>query len=310
MMTPTQRSLLVPIAAIFVTIACACRGRGHNAAATKEIPNDVDAILETTNDLWNRGNLVPAFEYISRAVTKVGDDPRLLECYNDLAVACKRHEVALDTALRLEQVDSRKSPWNQLKIAEALLHLDRPDEAIPYIERAVNERSFRRWSVFDSDIYDPLRKRERFQRCIEHAKSNIGIGSQMPDLTVRTLDGRTIPLRSLAGKVVLIDFWATWCQPCVKELPNLHALYSEHSGEAFEIVGLSLDAKLESASRYVKEKRIPWPICHLEQGWKDPVVTLYGVNALPDLWLYDRTGTLRHYNVRGEALRHALEALL
>jgi thiol-disulfide isomerase/thioredoxin len=309
-MTRAIRSTSGVLVALLVSISLTCGGHKPGAATSIEVPGDVDAILERCDALWRHGDRVPAFEYIGHAVDKVGEDPRLLERYNDLAVALRRYEVALDTALRLEEADTRKSPWNQLKIAEALLHLDRPDEALPYIERAVTERSFRRHAVLELDIYDPLRKNERFKHCVALAKSNVGIGSPMPDLTVRTLDGRSIPLRSLAGKVVLIDFWATWCRPCIKELPNLRAAYAEHSDEGFEIVSLSLDAELATAVSYVKTNAMPWPIVHLKDGWQSTIVAYYGVNALPDLWLYDRNGTLRYYNLRGEELHHAIEELL
>lgn len=309
-MTRTTRSTAGVLAVVLASISWTCGGHKPGAATGIEVPGDVDTILERADTLWKYGDRVKAFEYLGHAVDTVGQDPRLLERYNDLAVALERYEVALDTALRLEEADTRKSPWNQLKIAEALLHLNRPDEALPYIERAVAERSFKRYVVFDLEIYDPLRGHERFQRCAELAKSNISIGSTVPDFTVHTLDRHSIPLRSLAGKVVLIDFWATWCRPCVKELPNLLALYSEHSREGLEIVGLSLDADRETVLNYVSENAIAWPICHLEGGWQSTIVEHYGVNALPELWLYDRNGVLRHYNLRGEELRHAIEELL
>jgi len=309
-MTRATRATSGVLAVVLVSVSWSCGGHKPGASTAIEVPADVDAVLEKADALWKSGDRARAFEYIGQAVDKIGEDPKLLERFNDLAFALRRHEAALDTALRLEKADPRKSPWNQLKIAEALLHLNRPDDALPYIECAVTERSFKRYAIFDLEIYDPLRKRERFQRCVELAKSNISIGSPLPDLTVQTLDGRGIPLRSLAGTVVLIDFWATWCRPCVKELPNLQALYSEHSREGFEIVGLSLDADRETVAKYVDEKAIAWPVCHLEGGWQSTVVGQYGVNALPELWLYDRSGVLRHYNLRGEELRRAVEELL
>jgi len=310
MRTSSTASMSALTVVTIVAITCACCGREPTVAANLAVPDDVEAVLEQVDALCARGENDVALEYVERAVGKLGDDTRLLERYNDLAFGLEKWDVALATARRLDRADTRQSPWNQLKAAEALLKLGRSDEALTCIETAVNERSFKRYQVFDHEVYDPVRGDGRFLRCVAAAKANIGIGATMPDFTVTTLDGRQIPLRSLAGKVVLVDFWATWCRPCVKELPNLQALYAKHSNEGFEIVGLSLDSAPATVDRYVEEKGIAWPICYLDQGWKDPIVTGYGVNALPSMWLYDRTGTLRFYNQRGAALRDAVEAIL
>lgn len=307
--SPRMQSSMIAVA-VLVAVTLACGGRVQAPAASLAVPEEADAVIQQLDVMCGNKQYEAALEYVERAVAKLGDEPGLLERYNDLAFALKKYDLALAVARRLDRADARLSPWNQLKAAEALLKLGRSEEAVECIEIAVYERSFKRYQVFDGSAYDPLRGDERFQRCVAAARGNIEIGAAMPDLTVTTLDGRAIPLRSLAGKVVLLDFWATWCAPCVRELPNMQALYEAHSREGLEIVGLSLDSAPETVSRYVGEKGIPWPVGHLAGGWKSAIVTHYGVNALPSLWLYDRTGTLRFYNVRGTALEDAVRELL
>lgn len=285
-------------------------GVADSVAARLEISDDVAVLAERADALIREKKYALALEYLKHGIERVGEEPELLERLNDLAAYLGHFHLALDTALRLENAATRVSPWNQLKIAEALLHLGRAEEALPYIECAVFKRNFKRYGVFDGAIYDPLRENARFQRCVKVTRDNVGIGSTLPDLTFFTLEGHELDLRSLAGKVVVIDFWATWCRPCVRELPSIKALYSEYSGRGLEVVGLSLDVTAEVLVAYVDEKSISWPVSHLQEGWKSQAVTRYGVNALPSLWIYDRTGTLRYYNLRGDELRRAIESLL
>lgn len=285
-------------------------GLTDSAAVSTELSDDVTILIERADALIRSKSYGAALEYLERGLERVGDQPDLLERLNDLAAYLGHYDLALDAALRLEAAASRVSPWNQLKIAEALLHLGRAEEALPYIQCAVFERGFKRFKVFDGAVYDPLRENDEFQRCVAATMENIGIGNSLPDLTFRTLEGKELKLRSLMGKVVVVDFWATWCRPCIMELPNLKALYSEYSSRGLEVVGLSLDNNAEVVASFVADKSVQWPVIHLRDGWKSQVVTQYDVNALPSTWIYDRHGTLRHYNLRGDELRQAIESLL
>lgn len=307
--------------ALAIVPVLSCGSEGHraedtrsgltdSAAVSTELSDDVAVLIERADALIRSKSYDAALEYLERGLERVGDQPDLLERLNDLAAYLGQYDLALDAALRLEAAASRVSPWNQLKIAEALLHLGRVEEALPYIQCAVFERGFKRFKVFDGAVYDPLRENDEFQRCVAATHDNVGIGNSLPDLTFRTLQGEELKLRSLTGKVVVVDFWATWCKPCIKELPNLKASYSEYSSSGLEVVGLSLDSDAEVVASYVADKSVPWPVVHLREGWKSQVVTQYGVNALPSTWVYDRQGTLRHYNLRGDELRRAIESLL
>lgn len=312
-----MRPALFLALAIVLVLSCssdenheAAGGVDNSVAAGMELSDDVGILAERADALIRAKKDSLALEYLMKGLERVGEEPDLLERLNDLAMHLGHFDLALDTALRLEAASSRPSPWNQLKIAEALLRLGREEEALPYVECAVFTRGFKRFGVFDSPVYDPLRANDQFQRCVKATRDNIGIGNPLPDLTFLTLDGKELKLRSLAGKVVLVDFWATWCSPCVRELPNLKALYSEYSSRGLEVVGLSLDSSAEALATYVDEKSVKWPVSHLRDGWKSTVVTQYGVNALPSLWIYDRRGTLRYYNLRGDELRRAIESLI
>ena len=122
-------------------------------------------------------------------------------------------------------------------------------------------------------------------------------------------DGRKVDLSKMKGKVVLIDFWATWCGPCVVELPNVKKAYSKLHPKGFEIVGISLDSSEDKLKKFIKEKDMPWPQYFYVQGWKNKISTRYGIRSIPAMWLVDKEGNLVDKNAR-RGLEGKVEKLL
>lgn len=111
-----------------------------------------------------------------------------------------------------------------------------------------------------------------------------------PDFTLKTLDDQEITLSNLKGKVVLLDFWATWCAPCRESIPHLVQLYRAHQGRGFEVVGISLDkGDKEIVRRFVQSMDIPYPIVIAPEN----VVRSYQVNSIPNVVFIDREGKIR-----------------
>ena len=102
--------------------------------------------------------------------------------------------------------------------------------------------------------------------------------------------------------MVLVDFWATWCGPCVDELPNVLAAYKKYHGQGFEIVGISLDEDQAKLTSFLKEQGMTWAQFFDGKGWENKLAVKYGVESIPATFLLDGEGTIIAKNLRGPAL--------
>ncbi|MEK6798690.1 MAG: TlpA disulfide reductase family protein [Planctomycetota bacterium] len=143
-----------------------------------------------------------------------------------------------------------------------------------------------------------------------HEIDHLQVGMAAPDFTTKTLDGKTVSLKSLRGKVVLLDFWATWCASCLTETPTLRAAAKKFKDQPFEVVGLSLDEVRELLAATVQQQQMPGLQTWEPSGRDNPVATLYNAQILPTWYLIDAEGIIRERDPLGEKLIPAIEKLL
>jgi len=134
------------------------------------------------------------------------------------------------------------------------------------------------------------------------------VGKPLP-IKFTAVDGRKGDLTQMAGKVVLVDFWATWCGPCVAELPNVKAAYDKLHAKGFEIVGISFDKEKDRLEKFVAEKKMAWPQYFDGKYWENVIGQEYGINSIPAMWLVDKKGNLRDTNARA-GLAEKVEKML
>ncbi|CAN5742584.1 hypothetical protein BH10BAC2_BH10BAC2_45720 [soil metagenome] len=133
------------------------------------------------------------------------------------------------------------------------------------------------------------------------------VGMQASEINLNDTKGKSISLASLKGKVVLVDFWASWCTPCRKKVPSLKKIYSNYKAKGFEIYGVSLDNYSDEWVTAIKEDKTAWP--HVLDATGE-TATAWNVNYLPNTFLLDKTGKIIAINASEEELQKHLQELL
>ena len=127
---------------------------------------------------------------------------------------------------------------------------------------------------------------------------------------VKSTAGQELSLDKFKGKVVLLDFWASWCGPCREEMPDVVRIYKKFSKENFVLVGINLDTNRDAFDNYTKQQGMDWPQYYDGRGWNNEISRLYNVSGIPHTVLIDQEGIVRATGLRGERLSVKIDELL
>jgi peroxiredoxin len=136
------------------------------------------------------------------------------------------------------------------------------------------------------------------------------VGQFAPEISLPSPEGKEIALSSLKGKLVLIDFWASWCGPCRKEMPNVVKIYSKFKNKGFEIYGVSLDQDKEKWMEAITKDGINWPQVSDLKYWDNVAARIYNVQGIPYTVLIDKDGKIIAKNLRGQELEKKIAEVL
>lgn len=185
-----------------------------------------------------------------------------------------------------------------------LRELDRDrlaDEAIALLERLVGEFGDVEWS--GGRLADAARP-----HLLELTK--LAVGKQAPEIAADDLDGERFRLTESRGKVVVLTFWATWCGPCMAQIPHERALVERFAARPFALLGINGDQDAAAAARAVREHRINWRSWRDDRGKGEPISANWNVRSWPTSYVIDHRGIIRHRNLKGPELAAAVERLL
>lgn len=149
-----------------------------------------------------------------------------------------------------------------------------------------------------ADLSKQIKQKEQFM-----------VGGEAPDFTQSTPDGKEMKLSDLRGKVLLVDFWASWCGPCRKENPNVVRMYQKYKEQGFEILGVSLDKDKNRWVKAIEQDGLMWHHVSDLKGWANSVAKTYNVSSIPHTILLDKEGKVIARNLRGHALEQKLEEI-
>ncbi|NNC95048.1 MAG: TlpA family protein disulfide reductase, partial [Chitinophagales bacterium] len=152
---------------------------------------------------------------------------------------------------------------------------------------------------------------EKAQQKQAGSTGKLKVGAPAPDFSLPSPDGKNIKLSSLKGKIVLLDFWASWCRPCRVENPNVVRTYNKFKDKGFTVFSVSLDKNRNRWVGAIEQDNLVWKN-HVSdlQGWQSSAGQLYGVRSIPQTFLIDRDGTIVATNLRGPSLEAKVAELL
>ena len=161
---------------------------------------------------------------------------------------------------------------------------------------------------------DEYKAKENVKRVVDQlaAMESVAIGKDFVDFTMKNAKGEYVSLSDYAGKgkYVFIDFWASWCGPCIQEMPNVVKAYEKYKNKDFEIVGVSLDQDEASWLKGIEELNMTWPQMSDLKLWKSEAVGLYAIRSIPHTVLLDKEGKIIAKDLRGEQLEEKLAELM
>jgi thiol-disulfide isomerase/thioredoxin len=210
----------------------------------------------------------------------------------------------MDAEVRAALKKDRAEGLKELERVGNLLSKDYPEEHMPYamlnaVARMTSdqEKSLKILNrIAALDDTNP-----QIARVVSQAQGELkkreALGKPL-DMKFTALDGSEVDISKMKGKVVLIDFWATWCGPCIREIPSVKKTYDELNPKGFEIVGISLDSDKAKLEDFIAKNDMPWPQFFDGKGWKTSLAQEHGISSIPAMWLVDKEGNLVDQNAR------------
>jgi peroxiredoxin len=237
---------------------------------------------------------------ITKIQTKLGTLGQNPKAEKDFAEELKEFDTLL-TQHKGEKTDEVA----QILFMKAMLYmqvLDDAEKATPLFKKVKTDFPGTRFA----ENVDAIIANAEQMEAVKKIQRSLVIGSKFPDFQENDITGKPMSLANHKGKVVLVDFWATWCGPCVMELPNVLATYQKHHAKGFEIVGISLDQFEQKLTDFTKAQNMPWQQFFDGKAWQNKLAQKYGVNSIPATYLLDGEGKIIGKDLRGEDLEKAV----
>jgi thiol-disulfide isomerase/thioredoxin len=214
-------------------------------------------------------------------------------------------------AVLAKHKDEKTDDVAQILFMKAMLYLevlDNTDKGSALVQQVKQDYPDTQTGKNADKILDQIKQQAEAKKI----QSSLVPGVRFPDFDEKDLNGKPLSIANYKGKVVLLDFWATWCGPCVAELPNVLKTYEKHHAAGLEIIGISLDREndKEKLISFTKENKMPWQQYFDGLFWQNKLAAKYGITSIPATYLLDGEGKIIAKNLRGDALETAVAKAL
>lgn len=279
---------------------------GLGALCNAHAVDDNDA--EVTLPVPQPTNIAPAekspiLKELEQLVAGIGD--KLKAAQGELTAAQLSDELAQFDAIVKKYPDAKPEERAGVLWAKTLLYLqvlEDYEQAAATVRRLKTEFPSTEFATRNDEILAAI---EKDRKAAELRKSLVA-GAEFPGIEGKALDGAAVSTAAFKGKVVLVDFWATFCPPCRDEIPRVLAAYEKYHAKGFEVLAVSLDQNEADLKKFVEEKKLPWP--QIYEG-ADAIAEKFGIESIPSTYLLGTDGKIIAVGLRGEALAQKLEEL-
>jgi peroxiredoxin len=266
---------------LFIVFVAAALSLSSRVACAAE-PSDASAELK---------------ELVGKIHTKLQADKKTEQ---DLAGELKEFD-----SLLAKHKDEKTDEVANILNMKAMLYLqvfENTDKGVELIKQLKRDFPDTKPGKHADEVLDSIKQQAEAKK----TRDGLVTGAKFPDFDEKDVAGKPLSIANYKGKVVLLDFWATWCGPCRAELPNVIKTYQKHHPKGFEIIGISLDKEQSKLTDFTKEKEMTWQQFFDGKVWQNKLATKYGVQSIPATYLLDGEGKIIGKDLRGEELETAV----